>query len=138
MYFDQSLASIDSTINAENTIAVLVSNNRTLLEKQITSGTIQKFINLCKEQRKDERFVLLLTALCSCMDEAISSNQNDIINILLENDENRGILVFPLRQNNDKVEIGISDSKHDDRKWISFKNLKEYSSQNDGLRIYNY
>lgn len=59
------MASIEVNIKAENTIAVLISNNRTLLEKQITTKTIEKFINLCVEQKKDERVVSLLTALCS-------------------------------------------------------------------------
>ena len=63
LYFEQSMASIEVNIKVENTIAVLVSNNRTLLEKQITTKTIEKFISLCREQKKDERVVLLIAAL---------------------------------------------------------------------------
>lgn len=138
LFFDQSMASAETNIKAENTIAVLVSNNRTLLEKQITKDTIEKFISLCKEQKKDERFVLLLTALCSCMDEAILSNQNDIIQTLLENEENREALVFLLKDKQNKIEIGLKDTKDDDLSWIQLRDLKEYSSSHDQLRLYNY
>lgn len=138
LYFEQSMASVETNIKAENTIAVLVSNNRTLLEKQITSNTIEKFISLCKEQKKDERFVLLLTALCSCMGEAITSNQNDIIRILLEDEEYRNILVFPLKQRNGVIQIRIKDTKDEPEQWVALKELKEYSGSHDGMRIYKY
>lgn len=138
LFFDQSMASAETNIKAENTIAVLVSDNRTLLEKQITRGTIEKFISLCKEQKKDERFVLLLAALCSCIDEAILSNQNDIIQTLLENEENREALVFLLRDRQNKIEIGIKDTSDDDSVWIELRDLKEYSSSHDQLRLYKY
>ena len=64
LYLDQSMKSSGQNIKAEATIAVLVSNNKILLEKQITKETIEKFINLCKEQEKmkDLYFCLLLCA----------------------------------------------------------------------------
>lgn len=82
--------------------------------------------------------VSLLTALCSCGEQAILSNQNDITNILLENDENREILVFPLQIRHDKIEIGILDKKEEEREWIALKHLKEESGENDNLRLYKY
>ena len=138
LYFEQSLASIEVNIKAENTIAVLISNNRVLLEKQITTKTIDNFISLCREKRKDERVVQLLTALCSCEDQAILSNQNDIINILLEKDENRESLVFPIQMRHDRIEVGIVDAKGDAREWIALKHLKEESGEHDNHRLYKY
>jgi hypothetical protein len=72
------------------------------------------------------------------MEKAIPSNQNDIINILLENDENREILVFPLKAHADRIEIGIRNFIGENRKWIALRDLKTYSSQNDNSRIYKY
>ena len=65
LYFDHSMTAAETNLRAEATIAVLISNNKTLLEKQITRKTIEKFINLSKEQDKDDRFISLLAALCS-------------------------------------------------------------------------
>jgi len=59
------MTAAETNLRAEATIAVLISNNKTLLEKQITRKTIEKFINLSKEQEKDDRFISLLAALCS-------------------------------------------------------------------------
>ena len=72
------------------------------------------------------------------MDEAISSNQNDIIKILLEDDENREILVFPIKAHADRIEIGIRDFMNEQRNWIALRDLKAYSSRHDNLRIYKY
>ena len=38
----------DNDIKAESTITELISNNKKLLEEQISEETIIKFINLCK------------------------------------------------------------------------------------------
>jgi len=69
----------ENNIRAEATIAELVSNNRVLLEKQIKKKTIEDFVDLCVEQQKHERFIILLTALCSCQGEAVITNQDHII-----------------------------------------------------------
>ena len=37
----------ENDLRAESTITELVSNNKKLLEKQITPNTIKKFIHLC-------------------------------------------------------------------------------------------
>jgi hypothetical protein len=107
-----------------------------LLEKQITRGTIEKFIELCKDQDKDERFILLLTALCSCMEEAIVSNQNDIIEILLENEVNRQSLVLPIRMKKKRIQVGIEVDEGVN--WVPIKDFMNYSDNNDGLTLYKY
>lgn len=136
LYLDQSMKSSGQNIKAEATIAVLVSNNKILLEKQITKETIEKFINLCKEQEKDERFVLLLATLCSCLDEAIISNQNNIIELILENDETKNILVMPIKDRSEQVDVGLE--AENSINWINLRDFKNYSQRHDNLRLYKY
>lgn len=76
LYFDQAMQTADDNdIKAESTITELISNNKKLLEEQISEETIIKFINLCKAQKRHRRFIDLLTALCSSLGHAIPSNQ---------------------------------------------------------------
>ena len=130
------MKSSGQNIKAEATIAVLVSNNKMLLEKQITKETIENFINLCKKQEKDERFVLLLVALCSCLDEAIISNQNNVVELVLENDETKSILVMPIKDRGEQVEVNIGS--YESSNWINLKDFKNYSKVDDNSRLYKY
>jgi hypothetical protein len=41
----------------------------------------------CAKSSKNERFLKLLSALCSCNGEAITTNQDDICDLLLATDE---------------------------------------------------
>ena len=138
LYFDQAMKTkTENNIRAEATIAELVSNNKKLLEKQITPETIRKFIELCKLQQKHERFIILLTALCSCVDEAIMSNQNDIIEILLEDQLNRDSLIMPIRgvpsETPQTVQIEL-----DPGVWVDFKDFQQASKEQDQGRLYKY
>jgi len=82
---------------AESTITELLTDNKDLLDKQINKQIISNFIEQCKYQKKNERFLNLLSALCSCNGEAIASNQDDICAIMLENEENKTELLFQIR-----------------------------------------
>ena len=98
LYFMQAMRSKnENNLKAAPTIADLVKGNKRLLEEEITSDTIAQFIELLTVHKKHERYVILLTALCSCGDEAIMNKQNDIIQYLLENEKNRSILILPIR-----------------------------------------
>ena len=137
LYFDHSMTSSETNLKAEATIAVLISSNKTLLEKQITRQTIEKFINLSKEQEKDERFITLLGALCSWMEEAIPNNQNNVIELMFENQINKDALNVPIRENGDQVEICIDDES--ESIWINIKDLKEFSnSKSNKCSLYKY
>jgi len=78
-------ATEENNFRAEATITELLKNNRVLLDKQITKDTIVNFIELCKLQVKNERFLNLLATLCSCNGEAVNSTQDDTCEALLEN-----------------------------------------------------
>jgi hypothetical protein len=94
------ITSEENNFMAESTITELLTNNKVLLDKQITRETIKNFIDLCKYQKKNERFLNLLAALCSCNGDAITSNQDDICDILLEDEDNKESLVIKMKTKN--------------------------------------
>lgn len=75
LFFNQAMITHEkNNFQAEKMITELLRDNKTLLDKQITTETIKNFIELCKNQRKNERFLNLLATLCSCNEEAVASN----------------------------------------------------------------
>lgn len=60
-----------NSFGAEKTISELLENNKKLLDSQIEPSTIISLIDLCLTQPKHERFLNLLSGICSCNGEAI-------------------------------------------------------------------
>ena len=75
----------------------MLSNNKILLEKQVKASTIEHFVGLCVSNPKHERYMKLLTALCSCNGEAVPANQNAISDVILQNEGNKSALVMPVK-----------------------------------------
>ena len=58
LYFLHAMATNNlNNIGAEDTIISLVDNNKKLLEIQITPLIIEKFINLCKVQKRERKLI---------------------------------------------------------------------------------
>ena len=55
-----------------------------MLDKQINTTVIKNIVENCAKSSKNERFLKLLSALCSCNGEAITTNQDDICDLLLK------------------------------------------------------
>ena len=134
-------ATEQNNFRAESTITELLKNNEVLLDKQITKETIINFVELCKGQMKNERFLNLLATLCSCNGQAVNSNQDDTCEILLENPENNEALIMKLYANpgNGEYEIRIHEKDIDPKVLlIRVTSLYEASMKRDDLRIFNY
>lgn len=141
LYFNQAMTATEqNNFRAENTITELLKNNEVLLDKQITKETIVNFVELCKGQMKNERFLNLLATLCSCNGEAVNSNQDDCCEILLENDDNNKALIMKMVQTKpNDYEIVLLEPELDQRTmFISIDKLYEVSLKRDDLRIFNY
>lgn len=55
LFFDQAMSTGEHTnIYAEPCIEAILTNNKKLLDKQITKETIDRIIDLCKKQKKNE------------------------------------------------------------------------------------
>ena len=88
LFFDQAMKTGDENdLYAEATLTELLNNNKQLLDKQINKETIKKFIDLCISEDRHARFITFLTALCSCNGEPVSTNQNDICEIIFQSEE---------------------------------------------------
>ena len=127
----------ENNLRAAPTIADLVTVNKRLIEEEISSKTIEQFIELLTVHKKHERYVHLLTALCTCGNEAIMQKQNDIIEHLLDNEKNRNILILPIRGHPplgvpDKLEVLCNEVWHDVREF------RHFSFENDRGRLYHY
>lgn len=72
MFFKQAMTTTEqNSFGAEKTISELLENNKKLLDSQIEPSTIISLIDLCLTQPKHERFLNLLSGICSCNGEAI-------------------------------------------------------------------
>jgi hypothetical protein len=86
LFFKQAMVTTEkNSFLAEKTITELLSNNKQLLDTQIETSTIVSLIELCLRQPKHERFLNLLSNLCQCEGQAITSNQDGIYATVLEN-----------------------------------------------------
>lgn len=83
----------------EATITTILSNNKKLLDVQISKNEIAEIINLCKSRKKHQRFMNLLSCLCICQGEAVIGNQNNIVELLMEDEETKQALMIPIREN---------------------------------------
>ena len=93
-FFHQSMMTTDkNNLMAEATTNEILLNNKQLLDKQINTTVIRNIIENCAKSIKNERFLNLLSALCSCNGESISTNQDDICDMLLEEEEFENILI---------------------------------------------
>jgi inositol 1,4,5-triphosphate receptor type 1 len=141
LYFNQAMTATEqNNFRAESTITELLKNNEVLLDKQITKETIVNFVELCKGQMKNERFLNLLATLCSCNGQAVNSNQDDCCEILLENDDNNEALIMKMAANRSgEYEIRLLEKEIDSRTlFIGITNLYEVSLKRDDLRIFSY
>lgn len=67
-------------------------------------------VELCKGQKKNERFLNLLATMCSCYGEAVNNNQDDTCEIMLESDENNEALVMKITKSSDhEYQISIME-----------------------------
>jgi hypothetical protein len=61
LFFDHAMnTSEGSDSYSEATITAILTNNKKLLDRQISRDNIKHIIDLCKNQRKHERFLNLL------------------------------------------------------------------------------
>jgi hypothetical protein len=93
-FFHQNMMTTDkNNLFAEETTNEILNNNKLLLDKQINTQVIRNIIENCAKSKKNKRFLNLLSSLCSCNDEAISSNQDDICDLLLDEPDFEKILM---------------------------------------------
>ena len=125
---------------SESTITAILGNNKKILDSQISRGDIVNIVNLCKSRKKNQRFINLINCLLVCQGEAVVSNQNYAVEIIMMEDEStKQFFVIPIRENNGGYEVFFSETDTETQdQWIDLRNIKSWSEKNDELRLYNY
>ena len=95
----------DNDLWAEPTLTELIDNNKVILENRIKLETISRFVDMLKVSEKHEKYVKLLRALINCDGEAVIQNQEEITNQILCDPETKILLLLPIRNFKDKIQI---------------------------------
>ena len=61
-------------IGADTFLTMLSNQNKDILEQKFDREIIHSFISSCERSQETKRLITLLTALCSCQGQPISSN----------------------------------------------------------------
>lgn len=108
-------------IMAEPTLTELIDNNRIVLETKITKETKKSFVDLIMKTPL-KKYVKLLRAVCVCDNQPMIVSQGEISLLILNNEEARAKIVFPLRNRLNIVDIMVSGEWID---LLSFQKNKE-------------
>jgi hypothetical protein len=108
---DHSLStSSENDIQADRTMRELIDNNRVILETRITKDTVRMYIQSLKSSvQRDNKYIVILRALCNCNGVPIVHNQKMLTELILLDDDTRQSLLVPLRMEDFRVEIYLFD-----------------------------
>ena len=124
---------------SESTITAILGNNKKILDSQISKEDIINIVELWKSRKKNQRFINLINCLLVCQGEAVVSNQNYIVECVMEDENTKQFFVIPIRENNGSYEVFFSDADTENGdQWIDLRNIKSWSEKNDDLRLYDY
>ena len=73
----------------------MIDNNKKILEDKIKSETVEKFVQMLIE-RKEDKYVKLIRALTVCDEDVMVKNQSQISSRILENEDIKDKLIFPI------------------------------------------
>jgi hypothetical protein len=127
----------DNNIMAEPTIIAMITNNKKLLDTQISRATIQRIVTLCKRQKKNERVMKLLSSLATCQGEAVVNNQNNIVECFLEDEEIYSMFKIPIRKHGKYYQAYVDDLDGKDE-WVCLKDISMHSYERNNGRFYNF
>lgn len=98
LFFKQAMITTEANdFGAERLISELLTNNKQLLDTGIERKTIKDLIELCVQKPKHERFLNLLSGLCSCNGDAVQSNQDDICAEMIDKTDIMRKMLYPVR-----------------------------------------
>jgi hypothetical protein len=135
MYMEHcSVANEENDLKAESTLVELIDNNKMLLEIHIKPRMVEKFINLCIDNERHERYVRLISSLCTSDGEAIVVHQNTICDLMVSEVRAFEALMMRIGSREGALEIEVAEYK----RWISLTNFEDFSAANDNSRLYRY
>jgi len=95
-WVDIVITQVGDIATAADLLNMLLSNNVTLLELFVTKETIQKFIDLICKDGPHKRFMAFFNAISSCNGNQIISNQELVLNAIVNNSVNQAGLMLSI------------------------------------------
>jgi hypothetical protein len=135
---DQALQTKEQNdIKAGQTLTELIDNNQRILEHRIKKDTIYRFIDFLVEKDKDEKFLLILRAICICDDRPMLENQKEISTKMLVVKETQEALLFNIELMNGSyiLTMNIPDYKGI-KLWDLYEN--SHKKKNDNGKTYKF
>jgi hypothetical protein len=127
-------ASDDNDLKAEETLVQIIDNNKTLLVNEIKPHMIEEFVIKCKDFERHERYIRLISSLCTSDGEAIVSHQSTICDLIVNNPETCEALMMRIRARGNDLEVYVKEYE----RWVLLTEFEHYSSLTDNGRLYNY
>ena len=91
------------TLGASTTFATLITNNASLLESVIDGTTLAAFEDLIIHNGPNPRLMSFFTAICSCLDQPILSNQETILHHLIMDKEKHSKILLDVKEDENSV-----------------------------------
>lgn len=98
----------------------MIDNNKKILEDKIKSETVEKFVQMLIE-RKEDKYVKLIRALTVCDEDVMVKNQSQISSRILENEDIKNKLIFPIFGEVDNIMIA---SPYEDGENLKLKDFQ--------------
>ena len=119
---------------AEETLIEILSDNKKLLEHIVTPKLISHFVELLRSRERDAKYMKLLSVLCTSQGEPITSNQNAISEIVLNNAENCNAVLIQVRHTTSIIEVEVAEYS----RWVKLIEFEDVSDRKDEKKVYRY
>jgi hypothetical protein len=138
LLIDYSLSGLDDSLGANSTLTELLDNNERILEAQIRTGTIDKFVFNLIESKGDKKYIDILRAICICNGKPMVRNQRAISEIVLKDNAKRKKILTELKLEGGKVVIRSPWGKEMTKQWMSLASFEDESERIDGGSYYAF
>ena len=96
LWVNAVIEQVGDITTAAELLNMLLSNNTMLLDQHVNKDTVQKFIDLIGKDGPHKRFMSFFQAICSCNGSQIISNQELVLNAIVNNVDNQGALMLSM------------------------------------------
>ena len=105
-------------LGIRETLKTMLSNNETILDKQVDDKMIQIYISYLLENGLDPKFAQILSKTCICNEEPILKNQRLITEIIFRDSNVKKQLILKLKEENGEIMVKDPQFVQDDEKFI--------------------
>lgn len=96
LWVNSVIEQVGDISTAAELLNMLLSNNVQLLDQHVNKETVQKFIDLIGKDGPHKRFMSFFQAICSCNGSQIISNQELVLNAIVNDIDNQSALMIAM------------------------------------------